>query len=361
MGDRLERVLLRKYCPHQETLHNRYYLYKLLKGSIYRALEKKLIKVTVYGSLPLRTFLPEGDIDITVITSPEDSCNPYLILSKIKFQFLQEFEIKSVQEISAEVPLLKFKVFEINVDVSINQIGGVRTLIFLEEICRLFPKHLMKKSIILSKAWGTYYSRIMGAINGLLTTYALEVLIVFILNTFPESRTTPLQVLAFLIDYFSGFDWENNIITCCGVLPYSKLYNEAEFMSQNSSKLPVSYNKLVCLRNELGCIDKPWIQRYVNIADPVFPGNNLGKSISINTFPRFKFCFQAANEILKSKGVEALFETYDPQSYITTSVKDIEEDKTNQIPISFFANIRKLKEALFSCLAVMNPSFPQNY
>ena len=151
MVDSLEANLLEKYSPHQESLHNRYSIYKLLKACIYRALEKKLIKVTIYGSLPLRTFLIEGDIDITVITTPEETNFQYL-LQKIKYQLLKEFEISNIQEIFAEVPLIKFKVFNLSIDISINQIGGVRTLIFLEEICRLFPKHLMKKSIILCKA-----------------------------------------------------------------------------------------------------------------------------------------------------------------------------------------------------------------
>ena len=151
MGDRLERLLIEKYSPHKAALHNRYYIYKLLKSSIYRALEKKLVKVTVYGSLPLRTFLSEGDIDITVITTPEDSNTALCLLSKIQVQLSSEFDISDVQEIDAEIPLLKFKIAGLHIDISINQIGGVRTLIFLEEICRLFPKHLMKKSIILCK------------------------------------------------------------------------------------------------------------------------------------------------------------------------------------------------------------------
>jgi DNA polymerase sigma len=166
MGDSLESLLLSKYSPNQSSLHSRYYIYKLIKSSIYRALERKLIKVTVYGSLPLRTFLPEGDIDITVITSPEDLPNLPFFLQKIKSQLSLDFEVSNLQEIAAEVPLLKFTVFSTSVDISMNQIGGVRTLIFFEEVCRLFPKHLLKKSFIICKAWGIYFSRILGSANG---------------------------------------------------------------------------------------------------------------------------------------------------------------------------------------------------
>ena len=46
----------------------------------------------------------------------------------------------------------------------------------------------------------------LGSINGLLSTYALEILVVFIINSFPEARTTPIQVFSLLIQYLSEFD-----------------------------------------------------------------------------------------------------------------------------------------------------------
>lgn len=361
MGDSFEAELLNRHSPHQETLHNRYSIYKLIKASIYRALEKKLIKVTVYGSLPLRTFLNDGDIDITVITTPEDSLFSKFLLQKIKVQLLEDFEISDVQEISADVPLLKFKVFGISIDISINQIGGVRTLIFLEEICRLFPKHLMKKSIILCKIWGTHYSRVIGSMHGLLGTYALEVLVVFILNKFPEVRKSPMQVFAMLIQFFSQFDWENNIITCCGVVSCCENAENLEKTGQGNKKLPLSYEKIACMRKELACGWTTWGNKFVNVSDPAFPGNNLGKSINFTTFPRIKFSFQVAGEVLRSQGVEALFQHYHPQVSIVQTFRMPEYVEFTNIPISLFANIRKLKKALFCCLAVMDPSFPQNY
>lgn len=357
MGD--ESQLLSQYSPHQESLHSRYFIYKLLKSSIYRALEKKLIKVTVYGSLPLRTFLQEGDIDITVITTPEEYLCCELILNKIKTQLLQEFEIRNIHEIQAEVPILKVQVFNINVDISINQIGGVRSLIFLEEISRLFPKHLLKKSILIIKAWGTYFSRILGSQVGLLGTYALEVLIVFILNTVPTCRTNSLQVLKTLIEYFSEFDWENCVVTCVGVVSAQKWrdFNEEEC----GEKLQLSGEKVKKLRNELRCGRTEWTQKFINIADPVLIGNNLGKRVSFQGFERIRLSFKVAAELVKEFGVERLFKKIEPQVGIEWKVVEDARGEKNGVPISYFANIRKLKEALYSCLAVMDPSFPQNY
>ena len=54
----------------------------------------------------------------------------------------------------AQVKLLKCLVDNIVVDISFNQLGGLCTLAFLEEIDRLVrPEHLFKRSIILVSVW----------------------------------------------------------------------------------------------------------------------------------------------------------------------------------------------------------------
>lgn len=54
--------------------------------------------------------------------------------------------------------------------------------------------HLFKRSIILVKAWCFYESRILGAHHGLLSTYALEVLVLYIFHVFHNSVRGPLEV-----------------------------------------------------------------------------------------------------------------------------------------------------------------------
>ena len=56
--------------------------------------------------------------------------------------------------------------------------------------------HLFKRSIILIKAWCYYESRILGAHHGLLSTYALETLVLYIFHQFHSSLNEPLAVSA---------------------------------------------------------------------------------------------------------------------------------------------------------------------
>lgn len=54
--------------------------------------------------------------------------------------------------------------------------------------------HLFKRSILLIKAWCYYESRILGAQHGLISTYALETLVLFIFHFFFTYLRGPLSV-----------------------------------------------------------------------------------------------------------------------------------------------------------------------
>jgi hypothetical protein len=119
--------------------------------------------------------------------------------------------------------------------------------------------HLFKRSIILIKAWCYYESRLLGAHHGLISTYALEILILYIFNLFHKSLHGPLevslgwnycfrhlktsldngnddiychllfpsyqQVLYRFLEYFSKFDWDNYCISLNGPVAVSSLPN----------------------------------------------------------------------------------------------------------------------------------------
>ena len=84
----------------------------------------------------------------------------------------------------------------------------------MSHLSQLFGKdELLKKSIILLKAWFTYESSFLGSYAACLATYALYVLIVFILNNHHAELATPLDVLRTFFRYWGTFDWDNSIAT----------------------------------------------------------------------------------------------------------------------------------------------------
>ncbi|KAE8039405.1 hypothetical protein FH972_011820 [Carpinus fangiana] len=258
-------------------------------------------EVFPYGSVPLKTFLPDGDIDLTAISCPniEDSLvsDVHAVLRGEEHNKAAPYEVKDVHCIDAEVRILKCIVQNIVVDISFNQLGGLCTLCFLEQVDRLVGKdHLFKRSIILIKAWCYYESRILGAHHGLISTYALETLVLYIFHLFHSSLNEPLAVLYKFLDYFSKFDWEKYCISLNGPVCRSSLPEiRAEIPENGGDHLLLSEE---FLRN---CVEmfpvlprgvetnsRPFPQKHLNIIDPLKENNNLGRSVNRGNFYRIR-------------------------------------------------------------------------
>lgn len=81
-------------------------------------------------------------------------------------------------------------------------------------------KNLLRKSIILIKSWMTYESSLLGSHAANMATYALYIIVIFLLNNFYDELQSPLDVFRKYFDYFGSetknFDWENRMLTIFG-------------------------------------------------------------------------------------------------------------------------------------------------
>ncbi|XVE84353.1 hypothetical protein DITRI_Ditri17bG0005700 [Diplodiscus trichospermus] len=261
-------------------------------------------EVFPFGSVPLKTYLPDGDIDLTAIGGlnieealANDVC---YVLEREDHNRAAEFVVKDVQLIRAEVKLVKCLVQNIVVDISFNQLGGLCTLCFLEQVDRLIGKdHLFKRSIILIKAWCYYESRILGAHHGLISTYALETLVLYIFHLFHSSLDGPLAVLYKFLDYFSKFDWENYCISLNGPILISSLPDVSVEMPENGggdfllSKdfLRECVEMFSVPSRGFETYSRTFPQKHLNIVDPLRENNNLGRSVSKGNFYRIRSAF----------------------------------------------------------------------
>ncbi|KAG9445479.1 hypothetical protein H6P81_016819 [Aristolochia fimbriata] len=260
-------------------------------------------EVFPFGSVPLKTYLPDGDIDLTTVSClniEEALANEVrAVLEGEEQNPDSEFEVKDVQYIHAEVKLVKCLVQNIVIDISFNQLGGLCTLCFLEQVDHVIGKnHLFKRSIILIKAWCYYESRILGAHHGLISTYALETLVLYIFHLFHSSLNGPLAVLYRFLDYFCKFDWDKYCISLHGPVAISSL---PEIVAET----PETDGGEVLLSKEFlkSCIERfstPRVveanvrgfpQKYLNIIDPMKENNNLGRSVSKGNFYRIRSAF----------------------------------------------------------------------
>ncbi|XVF73040.1 hypothetical protein PTKIN_Ptkin12aG0169500 [Pterospermum kingtungense] len=259
-------------------------------------------QVFTFGSVPLKTYLPDGDIDLTAFSKNQNLKDAWAhqvrdILENEEKNENAEFRVKEVQYIQAEVKIIKCLVENIVVDISFNQLGGLCTLCFLEEVDLLINQnHLFKRSIILIKAWCYYESRILGAHHGLISTYALETLVLYTFHVFNKPFSGPLEVLYRFLEFFSKFDWENFCVSLWGPVPISSLPDiTAEPPRKDGGELLLSECFLgtcstkyaVCQEN----LGQPFVSKHFNVIDPLRINNNLGRSVSKGNFFRIRSAF----------------------------------------------------------------------
>ncbi|RDY07030.1 hypothetical protein CR513_08906, partial [Mucuna pruriens] len=283
-------------------------------------------EVFLFGSVPLKTYLPDGDIDLTAL-SHEDVEED---LAQAVCNILQsgddpEYQVKDIQFIRAQdisqlyqtsflclddglqVQLVKCTVKNIAVDISFNQMAGLYTLRFLEQVDQLVGKnHIFKRSIILIKAWCYYESRLLGGHHGLLSTYAIEILVLYIINRFHSSVRGPLEVLYIFLDYYGSFDWNNNYVSIWGPKALSSPLEIVETPECNQGEFLLQEEFLRNYRDMCSLSVRPsetmtheFPVKFMNILDPLRNDNNLGRSVNIASLHRLKFALSYGARKLK--------------------------------------------------------------
>ncbi|KAH9559721.1 hypothetical protein CY35_06G072000 [Sphagnum magellanicum] len=266
-------------------------------------------QVVTFGSVPLKTYLPDGDIDLTALSQHGElketwAEDVHSALRKAEKDSKAEFRVKEVQYIHAEVKIIKCLVENIVVDISFNQTGGLCTLCFLEEVDRCINRnHLFKRSVILVKAWCYYESRILGAHHALISTYALETLVLYVFHVFHSSLRGPLEVLYTFLEYFSNFDWDKYCVSLWGPVPLSSLpgvaaADGAEPPRKNEGALLLTKAFLDTCSETYSVVPttsdnqtRTFNVKFLNVLDPLRESNNLGRSVSKGNFYRIRSAF----------------------------------------------------------------------
>ncbi|CAH9138566.1 unnamed protein product [Cuscuta epithymum] len=231
-------------------------------------------EVFPYGSVPLKTYLPNGDIDLTALSDPtiEESLAQNILASLQAEEQKQntEYDVRDTQFINAEI----------------DRIVG--------------KNHLFKRTLMLIKCWCYYESRILGAHHGLLSTYALEILVLYIFQLFHASLNTPVAALYRFLDYYSKFDWGKYCVSLNGPVRISSLPDIVVELPDNGKT-----NLLLAEERLRDCMEmfavpsrapesnkRVFQQKYLNIVDPLKENNNVGRSVHKGNYHRICFAFK---------------------------------------------------------------------
>lgn len=119
------------------------------------------------GSSSLKSYLPESDLDLVLITSKSstDSSDDIDYLREVFDSFCEEVSqkdrglskytdmcIRNIEFVNARTKVAHCLVNNVGVDLTINQTGAIASIIFLDEADSIIGKnHLLKRSILLVK------------------------------------------------------------------------------------------------------------------------------------------------------------------------------------------------------------------
>lgn len=218
---------------------------------------------------------------------------------------------------SSEVQVLKLKVDSdsdepFQIDISVNQIGGIFMLDFMQGCKEVFGS-LLVQSISLVKAYLSQDCNLMGSHSACLTSASVNVLILNTLlnNSVQSPMDCFFELFSFLQKQGQLEDLVFNVATKC----YTEEYQAFPESALNSHKFSLIFEKektYTIARQKLANCQSESLRNLVsrkacqlknlNILDPTTPNNNLGKSISSCNFSRLELCIEyTAEKIVKLK------------------------------------------------------------
>ena len=371
--------------PTLETENERNINLSIVKGIITKIFEEKLPDYTTYllpyGSFPIKAYLNNADIDITIffesksekkvlVELRDDLIKKSIIIIKEEFERYNKessFELFSdLKVIDAEIRLLKCKIGSISLDISINNFSGLYKIILINYIENQFKSQFNKKNLfsdtsysdkklnifrrtlLLVKGWFFYEGNLMGSNIGLMASYTLEILVIYVFNMHYEYIYNEFDGFEKFFQIMEKIDWEKNIISLFGIFSninfqrklsifnttilnskdnkeanepfwyYKDKFNKTDkgfnsFLDNENDLEPLlklnelkklihPVNKIIgnlYLKKEGKLINSANFDKIINILDPINNYNNLGKSINYHSNSKMKKTIIYMNEQLK--------------------------------------------------------------
>jgi hypothetical protein len=250
-------------------------------------------------------------------------------------------QISDINIILADVKLIKCKFDSLSFDISINNFVGLCKLIFIHYLeTNSFKQVLFKKSLFLIKAWCYYEGSVLGSNMGLLASYALEILIIYMFNNYSGKFTNEIGALFTFFKMMNETDWDKSIVTIFGCLSIDTFYEKLKIFDFKLEALlkemienkysPIDFEasvKLAKTFEKFADMDK--IQnffsnkkaittKYLNIIDPMFHTNNLGKSVNFHNFSKIKKVFGYVNNEADKINMVKLNGSLTPHEYLNS-------------------------------------------
>ena len=422
--------------PTLERENERNINLNIVKSIITKIFQNKLPDYTTYiltyGSFPMKAYLKNADIDITIFFGPKiekkvlielplDLINKAIHLIKEEFERYNKeisFELFSdIKIIMADIRLLKCKIGSISLDISVNNFSGLYKIVLIDYIenqfksqfnkNNLFPEssyydnkiNIFRRTLLLIKAWCYFEGNLMGSNIGLMASYTLEILVIYVFNNYYEFIYNEFDGFEKFFEIMEKINWEKNIISLFGIFSninfqkklsifnthlqnskdkdnkdtnepfwyYKDKYNKIDkgfnILLNNANdkdnepllklnelkKLITPVNKSIgniYLKKEGKLINSANFDKLINILDPINNYNNLGKSINYHSNSKMKKVIIYLNQQIKI--IHKIRKKGNPIFYINSLFNLFKQTLSTNF-IDLFANYINSPRILSNC------------
>ena len=264
--------------------------------------------------------------------------------------------------IFAEVKIIKCKYESLSIDISINNFIGLSKLILLNfadlqfSMYFEFNPYLFRRTLVLIKAWCLYEGLITGSNIGLLASYAIEVLVIYLFNNYHKSFKNEFEAFVEFFKIIKNVDWENFSISIEGFIPL-EIFDEEKLMLFLDSKEKHS-DQIFSMKDFMNFYNNYYKYReiekmqatgnkailnikYFNIIDPLSVTNNIGRSVNFHNFSKIKKVFELITRDLEF--IISKRNQYNPYNYMNILLRLFKKTLSAKYPEVFYMTLTKPK------------------
>lgn len=286
--------VIRLVQPNTQSEAHRSSVMALVETLIRKTLGAKIFP---YGSFALKTYLPDSDINVCAFFTHNHQKTWYQRAMKALSRddsscgIKHRFPIHGAEFVSTtdSGKVIRAQVADYTFQICANVPHVLSSCALFEEVDRLVGKnHLFKRAILLTKAWSAYDAKVLDAPQGLLSSYVIRSMVLFIFNAYHMQIDNPLQALILLFQYLVHFDWDAHAFGLFGPIQlsslpaYESVVGEVCAWPYNSKPL---ISKTLLSRYAADPVSMPPMEntfagRTFNVIDPRNPVQNLGASLT---------------------------------------------------------------------------------
>lgn len=234
-------------------------------------------------------------------------------------------------------------------------------------------QYLFRRSLLLIKAWCLYEGCIVGSNVGLLASYAVEVLVIYLFNNFHKNFKNEFEAFVEFFKVIKTINWENFSICIEGCIPL-EIADEDKLMQflAEKEKNPNQIFSMKDFINFFTYYEKyREIERmqsignrnvlnlkYFNILDPLCVTNNIGRSVNFHNFSKIKKVFE-----MISRDLDYIIQNrnkYNPFSYLNMLLRLFKKILSNKYSEIFYMTLPKPKIIINPNVQVMNENSQMN-